>query len=164
METYFRLSQTGVRVPKHWAYSEAWELEIDKEGSTWIDNRGIGFQVWINLGSVVVTLLGYDRDGIYSAKEYPTLLLVRPSAVSDSSGEWYAVDPSDVVSARSLRSVAALGLVLARYRDAVGAYDPDDIDAIDSWVSENQTELVKILWRAGKPAVLRPVETLPKPR
>ena len=83
--------QRGTRLPLHWSYVDAWQQ--GRRGL--IDNRQPGFQVWISLASAVAALAGMDKDGSYTADQYPVFLLIRTREVHDSPGEWYAIYPEE---------------------------------------------------------------------
>lgn len=46
MGIYYRLTSNINTLPKHWAYTDAWEFVCDQQGSKWQDNRIKGFQVF----------------------------------------------------------------------------------------------------------------------
>ena len=73
------------------SYVDAWQQ--GRRGL--IDNRQPGFQVWISLASAVAALAGMDKDGSYTADQYPVFLLIRTREVHDSPGEWYAIYPEE---------------------------------------------------------------------
>jgi hypothetical protein len=164
-ETVFRLAHKdyGTKLPLHWAYSDPfdYEFDYDTERTIFIDNREPGFQVWTNPERVVGVSAGVmSADGDYSADEYPKILIVEALELQRSSGEWYAVEPADVISVRSISTSTAIKW--ARKRAKEDRFDPDE--RLADWLEEHSDEVLQFLLEKSKPIAIRWVETMPKPR
>ncbi|MHB8648529.1 MAG: hypothetical protein ACYDAR_22330 [Thermomicrobiales bacterium] len=171
--TYYRLAR-GTVLPKHWAYGDPWEdrYDYDTDRVELIDNRAPGFQVWPDVVSVLSAALGEDRDGSYTADDYPTLLIVRATNVDDSVGEWYAVRPHNVTSVRALRTRTAVAIadrllarsLGARWREHARTNWRHQWDVIHRALNYRRALVARELFAASRRVRPKYVETLPVPR
>ena len=166
---YFRLSPEPNTLPLHWAYGDAWEYRHNDDNGEWemIDNRESGFQVWSEITNVIMTAEGYDRDGVYSAKEYPYLLLIEADNdyVGDSSGEWFSIQPKGVEKMFSIETQSVIDFARLQFASEASeyGYDIEDDKDFEDWLKASEDEIIE--WMAANAKQVDPkfIETLEQP-
>lgn len=157
MPTYYRLSPDS-KLPLHWCYCDAWELDEYEGQCSVVDNRADGCQVWNYLSHVVAATIRHV-DGDYSpAQGYDLLLLIDADRCYDGSGQWSSVRKSHVTAVRSV-PVAAVHTWL----ESQGV-DTSDAREVCKWIEANEAAANEWLIANARPEKIKWYESLPMPK
>lgn len=163
MVEFYRLEDSPSELPKHWSYSDGWEL-IDGEI---VDNRQPGFQVWSDLSRVLAVVAEKSSaDGSYPASEYPYFVIIEASNFYDSAGEWLAIRCEWVQAIKAVETQRLINWALNQWKkDLAAGFDAyeEDEEGFEGWCRDSEEEILGWLYENSTSAQPTFIETIENP-